>query len=69
MSLYGEGLYPAIGRARTVGERTLEQLKAGRLGIHGEDGGVLQPMPTPETKRPRWLRSMHLSKFDQERCA
>jgi dTDP-L-rhamnose 4-epimerase len=68
MSLYGEGLYQsAAGMARTVGERTLEQLKANQWEFTGEDGGVLQPMPTPETKQPALASVYALSKYDQER--
>jgi dTDP-L-rhamnose 4-epimerase len=68
MSLYGEGLYQsAAGMARTVGERTLEQLKANQWEFTGEDGGVLQPMPTPESKQPALASVYALSKYDQER--
>jgi dTDP-L-rhamnose 4-epimerase len=68
MSLYGEGLYrDATGVACTVGERTLAQLKAGQWEFTGEDGQVLQPMPTPETKQPALASVYALSKFDQER--
>jgi dTDP-L-rhamnose 4-epimerase len=68
MSLYGEGLYRgAAGEPRTVGERTLEQLKAGQWEFTGEDGGVLQPVPTPETKQPALASVYALSKYDQER--
>jgi len=68
MSLYGEGLYQgASGGARLVGERTLEQLKAGRWEFADEDGSVLQPMPTPETKQPALASVYALSKYDQER--
>jgi dTDP-L-rhamnose 4-epimerase len=68
MSLYGEGLYQnESGESRTVGERTLEQLKAGQWEFTDEDGKVLRPMPTPETK-PASLASVYaLSKYDQER--
>ena len=68
MSLYGEGLYRgASGLPRTVGERTLEQLKAGQWEFLGEDGNVLQPLPTPETKQPALASVYALSKYDQER--
>lgn len=68
MSLYGEGLYQsASGGARIVGERTLEQLKAGQWEFTGDDGGTLQPMPTPETKQPALASVYALSKYDQER--
>lgn len=68
MSLYGEGLYQsASGGGRLVGERTLEQLKAGQWEFTAEDGSVLQPMATPETKQPALASVYALSKFDQER--
>jgi dTDP-L-rhamnose 4-epimerase len=70
MSLYGEGLYRgASGGPRIVGERTLEQLKAGQWEFLGEDGSALQPMPTPETKQPALASVYALSKYDQERLA
>lgn len=68
MSLYGEGLYRAAsGGPRIVGERTLEQLKAAQWEFLAEDGSVLQPMPTPETKQPALASVYALSKYDQER--
>jgi dTDP-L-rhamnose 4-epimerase len=68
MSLYGEGLYRgASGAARLVGERTLDQLKAGQWEFADENGNALQPMPTPETKQPALASVYALSKYDQER--
>jgi dTDP-L-rhamnose 4-epimerase len=68
MSLYGEGLYrDAAGQVREAGERSLEQLKRADWELHGADGGVLQPVPTPETKPPALASIYALSKFDQER--
>jgi dTDP-L-rhamnose 4-epimerase len=68
MSLYGEGLYRSdSGVPRTVGERSMEQLKAGRWEFTGDDGNLLQPMPTPESKQPALASVYALSKFDQER--
>jgi dTDP-L-rhamnose 4-epimerase len=68
MSLYGEGLYrDTAGQVCTGQERTLDQLKAADWELHGPDGGVLQPMPTPETKAPALASIYALSKFDQER--
>lgn len=68
MSLYGEGLYRGPGGGpRTVGERTLEQLKAGQWEFLAEDGSVLQPMATPESKQPTLASVYALSKYDQER--
>jgi dTDP-L-rhamnose 4-epimerase len=68
MSLYGEGLYrDTAGQLCTGHERTLEQLKAADWELHGPDGGVLQPMPTPESKPPALASIYALSKYDQER--
>ncbi len=68
MSIYGEGLYrredgrPAVGR-----ERSLEQLRAHDWEVRGEDGEVLQPVATPETKPPSLPSVYALSKYYQER--
>jgi dTDP-L-rhamnose 4-epimerase len=68
MSLYGEGLYRSpAGELRVAGERSLQQLRAGDWELHDEDGSVLQPVPTPETKPPALASVYALSKFDQER--
>jgi dTDP-L-rhamnose 4-epimerase len=68
MSLYGEGLYrTGSGEVRLGGERSLEQLRRGDWELRAEDGSVLRPVPTPESK-PAALASVYaLSKFDQER--
>jgi dTDP-L-rhamnose 4-epimerase len=68
MSLYGEGLYrdPA-GRTREAGERSIEQLKAGDWELKDEQGAVLRPVPTPESKGPALASVYALSKYDQER--
>ncbi|HEX2539523.1 MAG TPA: NAD-dependent epimerase/dehydratase family protein [Caldimonas sp.] len=68
MSLYGEGLYrDASGRVRTVGERSLEQLRRGEWEFRGDDGQPLVPVPTPESKVPALASVYALSKLDQER--
>ncbi|HEY0884850.1 MAG TPA: SDR family NAD(P)-dependent oxidoreductase [Ramlibacter sp.] len=68
MSLYGEGLYRnARGEVKLGGERTLEQLRRGDWELHDEDGSVLVPAPTPESKQPALASVYALSKFDQER--
>lgn len=68
MSLYGEGLYRnSRGEVKLGGERTLEQLKRGDWELHDEDGSVLVPAPTPESKPPALASIYALSKFDQER--
>nr|HET7858435.1 NAD-dependent epimerase/dehydratase family protein [Caldimonas sp.] len=68
MSLYGEGLYRTrSGEPRTVGERSLDQLRRGQWDFVDDDGAPLVPLPTPETK-PAALASVYaLSKLDQER--
>ncbi|WBY02631.1 NAD-dependent epimerase/dehydratase family protein [Ramlibacter tataouinensis] len=68
MSLYGEGLYRnASGQVAEAGERTLEQLKRGDWELHEPGGGLLQPVPTPESKSPALASIYALSKYDQER--
>jgi dTDP-L-rhamnose 4-epimerase len=68
MSLYGEGLYRSAGGGiRVAGERSLDQLRVGDWELRDEDGSVLQPVPTPETKPPALASVYALSKFDQER--
>ena len=68
MSLYGEGLYrSAAGQVTEAGERSLGQLKRGDWELHDADGGVLQPVPTPESKGPALASIYALSKYDQER--
>jgi dTDP-L-rhamnose 4-epimerase len=68
MSLYGEGLYRSSrGELRVAGERSLEQLRSADWELRDDDGSVLQPVATPESK-PAALASVYaLSKFDQER--
>lgn len=68
MSLYGEGLYRnQRGEVKAGLERGLEQLKAGDWEVHDQDGSVLVPAPTPETKQPALASVYALSKYDQER--
>src|SRR5437762_1522019 len=53
MSLYGEGLYRnGAGQIVAGTERSLEQLKRRDWEVHGPDGEVLVPLPTPESKPP-----------------
>jgi len=70
MSIYGEGLYAAPD-GRHVGDaaRTVEQLRRGDWEPRDRDGGILTPLPTPETKTPSLASVYALSKFDQERMA
>ncbi|MDB5866440.1 MAG: NAD-dependent epimerase/dehydratase [Betaproteobacteria bacterium] len=68
MSLYGEGLYRTpTGALRTVGERTLDQLRRADWDWRAEDATPLAPVPTPESKAPALASVYALSKFDQER--
>jgi dTDP-L-rhamnose 4-epimerase len=54
MSLYGEGLYRAPdGTLVSDAERPREQLVAGDWETRDRRGRVLEPLPTPETKRRR----------------
>ena len=68
MSIYGEGIYRRPdGSLATPRERTLDELRAGDWELRDDEGRVLQPAPTPESKTPS-LRSVYaLTKFDQER--
>jgi dTDP-L-rhamnose 4-epimerase len=68
MSVYGEGLYRSRdGRIVSGAVRSLAQLRSGDWELHDEDGSVLEPIPTPETKQPELASIYALSKFDQER--
>jgi dTDP-L-rhamnose 4-epimerase len=70
MSIYGEGLYRASdGSPVECAERTREQFASARWEAHGPDGEALEPVPTPESKRPTLASVYALSKFDQERLA
>jgi len=68
MSVYGEGMFrDAEGVVRAGQGRSLEQLKKAEWEVQDEQGRVLSPVPTPETK-PVTLESIYaLSKYDQER--
>jgi dTDP-L-rhamnose 4-epimerase len=64
MSIYGEGLYrDAEGREVEPAERTREQLARREWEYPG-----LEPVPTPERKRPGLASIYALTKFDQERA-
>jgi len=68
MSIYGEGLYQSVGGACVQNaERSTAQLQARQWEPRGEDGEVLLPIATPETKVPALSSVYALSKFDQER--
>ena len=64
MSVYGEGLYrTADGREVEPPERTREQLARHEWELPG-----LEPVPTPERKRPGLSSIYALTKYDQERA-
>jgi len=70
MSLYGEGLYrDAAGRRCEPGVRPLEQLKQADWEVRDDAGAPLEPVATPESKRPSLASIYALSKFDQERMS
>ena len=59
MSIYGEGAY----RGADPGERTRDQLERREWDFPG-----LEPVPTPETKRPGLTSIYALTKYQQERA-
>jgi dTDP-L-rhamnose 4-epimerase len=68
MSIYGEGLYKDTGGNLVNGqERPVSQLKAGQWDLYDNNGKILQPVPTPETKTPILSSIYALSKYDQEK--
>jgi dTDP-L-rhamnose 4-epimerase len=68
MSLYGEGLYRCSDGSLCTGvERDLAQLRAADWEVRNQEGEVLTPVPTPESKLPSLASVYALSKFDQER--
>jgi dTDP-L-rhamnose 4-epimerase len=68
MSIYGEGLYQTADGTLVSGiERGGAQLKNGEWELCDEEGRLLVPVPTPETKPPALSSVYALSKYDQER--
>jgi dTDP-L-rhamnose 4-epimerase len=67
MSIYGEGYARAGERLVEPDERPLEQLKAGQWELRLPSGQVLEPVPTPESKRPTLSSIYALNKYNQER--
>src|SRR5688500_1018585 len=71
MSIYGEGLAKTTGeageRAVEPEERPLDQLKAGHWELRLPNGQLLEPVPTPESKRPSLSSVYALNKYNQER--
>jgi dTDP-L-rhamnose 4-epimerase len=70
MSLYGEGLYQkASGAVVTAKQRDYRQMRMGQWEVSADDGTLLVPVPTPESKPPDIASIYALSKYDQERMA
>lgn len=67
MSIYGEGLYrDARGQLHESVSRSAEQLRRGQWDPLGPQREPLQPVPTPEHKRPQLASIYAMSKLDQE---
>jgi dTDP-L-rhamnose 4-epimerase len=70
MSIYGEGLYlDEEGKKRMECDRRLEDLKKANWEMYDDNGNILEPVPTPETKKPNLSSIYALSKYDQERLS
>jgi dTDP-L-rhamnose 4-epimerase len=68
MSVYGEGRYQtAAGGIVDTAERPPGRLKSGRWDPVDPRGAPLQPLPTPEDKRPNLNSVYALNKYAQER--
>jgi dTDP-L-rhamnose 4-epimerase len=65
MSVYGEGLYRRGDALHEPPMRTRERLGRGAWELE-EEGGLLEPVATPETKRAAPASVYALSKLDQE---
>jgi len=67
MSIYGEGLARGPHGPVEPSDRTADQLKAGQWELRSPSGDILEPVPTPEWKRPALSSVYALNKFAQER--
>jgi dTDP-L-rhamnose 4-epimerase len=68
MSIYGEGLYRTTdGIDIAPSERPFEQLRNGDWDLRDAAGDSLEPVATPETKRPSLSSIYALNKYAQER--
>lgn len=68
MSVYGEGLYQGSdGTVYPNVQRTVEQLRRSEWEMRNEQGELLRPIRTPESKPPSLESIYALSKYDQER--
>jgi len=67
MSIYGEGLYRTnSGMMASPDQRSFAQLRRGEWELQDENGELLHPIPTPETKRPACSSIYALNKYAQE---
>ncbi len=70
VSIYGEGQYQTqAGLPYNPPDRTLDQLRAGDWELRDQQGDVLIPVPTQESKLPNLASVYALSKYDQERMS
>jgi dTDP-L-rhamnose 4-epimerase len=68
MSIYGEGLCRSIeGSTVAPAERPIAQLKKAEWELKDNQGRLLEPLPTPETKQPSLSSIYALNKYAQER--
>lgn len=68
MSVYGEGLCrDRAGQPKMARERPLDRLRQGDWEVRDDEGALLEPVATPETKAPSLASIYALSKYDQER--
>jgi dTDP-L-rhamnose 4-epimerase len=68
MSIYGEGLCrSADDNTVAPTERPIEQLKKAQWELRDDQGRLLEPMATPETKQPSLSSIYALNKYAQER--
>jgi dTDP-L-rhamnose 4-epimerase len=65
MSIYGEGLYKRSGELREPPLRSRDQLSRGQWDLQ-DDGAILDPVATPESKHAAPASVYALSKLDQE---
>ena len=67
MSIYGEGLYRSRNGLHEDVARSVQDLKRGEWEPLAGGDAVLEPLPTPESKRAALASVYALSKYDQER--
>lgn len=67
MSIYGEGLYTdSRGATYSEASRKLSNLKQAQWELYNTQGEQLNPVATPESKKPDLSSIYALSKYDQE---